>query len=207
MPPVWAGVVRQSMREQMRKRVSLLAAAFFLAMALPAFAEWELGLGWTPNQNANDISSSGTVSSILSFHVGYAWKFLYLSWDSYAMPDWWVSTMTGSSYYVPGFLNLFDIGARAVLRPVLAYVEAGANCLYIYGGQIYGDVGVNARAGVGLKFGWWGLNVSGTQVFSSLTDLSTAVQDAARGDWSTLTDGSMVSLNFVIYFGGEDRRR
>jgi len=191
----------------MRKTVVPLAAAFFLAMAIPAFAEWELGLGWTPNQNANDISNPNAVNSILSFHVGYAWHILYLSWDSYAMPDYWVSNMTGSSYYVPGFLNLFDVGARVVLRPVLAYVEAGANSLYIYGGDFYDNVGVNARAGVGLKFGWWGFNVSGTQVFSSLTDLSTAVQDAAHGNWSTLADGSMVSLNFAIYFGEEGRRR
>jgi hypothetical protein len=184
-----------------------LAAAFFLAMAIPAFAEWELGLGWTPNQNANDISNPSAVNSILSFHVGYAWHILYLSWDAYAMPDYWVSDMTGSSYYVPGFLNLFDVGARVVLRPVLAYVEAGANSLYIYGGQIYGDVGVNARAGVGLKFGWWGFNVSGTQVFSGLTELSAAVQNAAHGNWSTLTDGSLVSLNFAIYLGEGSRRR
>jgi len=88
---------------------------------------------------------------------------------------------------------------------VLVYAEAGANNLYVYGGEDYANIGVNARAGVGLKFGWWGINVSGTQVFSSLTDLSAAVSDATHGNWSTLTGGSMVSLNFAIYFGGRTR--
>jgi hypothetical protein len=123
------------------------------------------------------------------------------------MPDYWVSNMPNSEYYAPGFLNLFDVGVRLVLRPVLVYAEVGANNLYIYGGQDDGNVGVNARAGVGLKFGWWGFNVSGTQVFSSLTGLGAALTDAAHGSWSALTDGSMVSLNFAIYFGEGGRRR
>lgn len=183
----------------------LLPLVLLVAMAVPAFAEWELGLGWTPNQNAGNISDPNAVTSILSFHVGYAWHILYFSWDAFAMPDYWVSNVTNSDYYAPGFLNLFDVGVRLVLQPVLAYAEAGANNLYIYGGQDDGNVGVNARAGVGLKFGWWGVNVSGTQVFSSLTDLGVALHDAAHGNWSPLSDGSMVSLNFAIYFGERTR--
>ena len=151
----------------------------------------------------------------MSFHVGYAWHILYFSWDAFAMPDYWVynattytEPYTGTTtvgYYAPGFLNLFDVGLRFVLRPVLGYVEVGAKNLYVYGGEDVGNIGVNARAGVGLKFGWWGINVSGTQVFSSWGDLSAAFSDAAHGNWSTLTDGSMVSLNFAIYFGGRTR--
>jgi len=189
----------------MKKIMLPLAAVLLLIMALPAFAEWELGLGWTPNQSPANVSDPNAVSSILSFHVGYAWHILYFSWDAFAMPDYWVSNMTDSEYYAPGFLNLFDVGVRFVLRPVLVYAEAGANNLYVYGGEDYANIGVNARAGVGLKFGWWGINVSGTQVFSSLTDLSAAVSDATHGNWSTLTGGSMVSLNFAIYFGGRTR--
>ena len=41
------------------------------------------------------------------------------------MPDYWVSNMTNSEYYAPGFLNLFDVGVRLVLRPVLVYAEVG----------------------------------------------------------------------------------
>ena len=69
-----------------------------------------------------------------------------------------------------------------------------------HGSQDYGNIGVNARAGVGLKFGWWGFNVSGTQVFANWNDLSSAFGDAFHGNWKTLTDGSSVSINFAIYF-------
>jgi hypothetical protein len=187
----------------MKKILLPLAAVLLLSMAVPAFAygprgEWELGLSWTPSKDANNVTDPNAVNSILGFHVGYAWSVLYFSWDAYAMPDYWVSNMTG--YYAPGFLNLFDVGLRFVIRPILAYAEVGGNNLFIYGSQDYGNIGVNARVGVGLKFGWWGINVSGTQVFGNWDDLSAAFSDAARGDWSTLTDGSTASLNFAIYF-------
>lgn len=42
----------------MKKILLPLAAVLLLAMAVPAFAEWELGLGWTPNQG-NTSDSSG----------------------------------------------------------------------------------------------------------------------------------------------------
>jgi hypothetical protein len=194
----------------MKKILLPLAAVMILALAVPAFAgprgEWELGLGWTPSQDFVN-------ESILSFHVGYAWSILYLSWDAYAMPDYWVyqvttytNPYTGTTTYgtdLPGFLNLFDVGVRFVLKPVLLYAEVGPNLLYIYGGQIYnggGGVGVNARFGVGFKFDWWGLNLSYTQVFSSWSDLEAAFGSAFHGDLSPLADGAVPTLNFAIYF-------
>ena len=197
----------------MKRMLLPLAAVLLLAMAVPAFAErgeWELGVGWTPNRNAENVVDPNAVNSIINFHVAYAWSILYFSWDAFAMPDYWVYNATTYvdpvsgqwhyGYYAPGFLNLFDVGLRFVIRPVLAYVEAGANNLFIYGSQDYGNIAVNFRAGIGVKFGWWGFNLSATQVFASWGDLGAAFSDAGHGNWSTLTDGSMVGINAVIYF-------
>ncbi len=200
----------------MKKILLPLAAVMLLAMAVPAFAEWELGLGFTPSQNSNS-TDPGAVNGILNFHIGYAWSILYFSWDAFAMPDYWVYNATSyidpvSGYYypgadLPGFLNMFDIGLRFVIRPVLLYAELGTNLLYIYGGEIYKDpqgnsgVGVNGRIGAGVKFGWWGVNLSGTQVFATWTDFRAALdQTFYHGNTKELTDGSVISLNFAIYF-------
>ncbi len=98
------------------------------------------------------------------------------------------------------FLNMFDGGIRIVLRPFLVYAEIGPNMLYLRGGDFFGKVGVNFRVGAGLKFGFWGINLSGTQVFASWDDLSAAAHQAGHGNWSYLTQGMVPTLNFVIYF-------
>ncbi len=194
----------------MKKMLLPLAAVLLLALAVPAFAEWELGIGWTPNQNSQNVADPNAVNSIINFHVAYAWSVLYFSWDAFAMPDYWVFNATDyvdpytnvhhQGYYTPGFLNLIDVGLRFYLRPVLGYLEVGANNLYIYGSQDYGNVGVNFRAGIGVKFGWWGLNLSATQVFANLGDMGAAFSDAGHGNWSTLTSGSMIGFNAALYF-------
>jgi hypothetical protein len=163
----------------------------------------------TPGSVANPPDPSN-VDPILNFHVGWSWTILYLSWDAYAMPDYWVynnttyvdpnSGYTVQGYYVPGFLNLFDAGLRIVLRPFIVYAEVGGNYLYLRGGQTYSNVGVNARLGAGLKFGFWGINLSGTQVFASFADMNAAFHQAAHGNWSDLTQGMVPTLNFTIYF-------
>ncbi len=191
----------------MKKILLPLAVILLLALAVPAFAErgeWELGLGWTPSQDVVN-------QTILNFHIGYAWNILYASWDAYAMPDYWVYNATSYTdpytgvFYpgtaLPGFLNLFDVGVRFVLTPVLVYGEIGPNVLYIYGGQIFNrSVGVNARFGVGAKFNWWGVNVSWTQVFASWTDLEGAFHSAFHGNWAPLEDRAVPTLNVAIYF-------
>ena len=105
---------------------------------------------------------------------------------------------------MPGFLNTFDVGVRIILRPVVLYAELGPNLLYIYGGQIYkgGEgVGVNGRIGAGVKFGFWGVNLSFTQVFATWTDFGAAFHQAIyNGNTSDLTAGSVLTLNFVLYF-------
>jgi len=188
-----------------------LAAILLLVLAVPAaFSELELGVGLTPGSVANPPDPTN-VDPILNFHVGWSWTILYLSWDSYAMPDYWVYNNTSyvdattgiyhDGYYVPGFLNLFDAGLKIVLRPFILYAEIGTNMLYLRGGATYGGgLGVNARLGAGLKFGFWGINLSGTQVFASSSDLSAALHQAAHGNWSDLTQGMVPTLNFAIYF-------
>ena len=142
---------------------------------------------------------------------------LYFSWDAYAMPSYWVYNATtyidpSSGWVYPGadvpaFLNLFDVGLRIIIRPVVLYAEVGGNVLYLYGGQIYKDptgsygVGINAKLGAGVRFGFWGVNISGTQVFASWSDLRSALDQAVHhGSTSELTQGSVLSLNFVLYF-------
>jgi hypothetical protein len=200
----------------MKKLLVPLAAILLLALAVPAFADWELGIGITPSQNSTS-TDPGQVNSILDFHVAYAYSILYFAWDAYAMPAYWVTNATTyidptSGYVyngaqVPGFLNTFDIGLRVILRPVVLYGEIGTNLLYLYGGQIYKDpvgnsgVGVNARIGAGVRFGFWGVNISGTQIFATWTDMRAAFDQAINhGNTSDLTAGSVLSLNFVLYF-------
>ena len=193
----------------MKKLLVPLAVIGLLAFAVPsAFAaphsEWELGMGWTPWSSSQAASNDPqAVSRILDFHVGYSWSVLYASWDAYAMPDYWVYSATnsdGNGVFLPGFLNLWDVGLKVVLRPIIAYLEVGANTLYIYGGNTAGGVGVNARAGIGLKFGWWGINVSYTQVFANWNDMGYAFNQAFHGNSSVLLDGGLPTLNLAIYF-------
>jgi len=193
----------------MKKLFVPLVVVALLALAVPAaFAEWELGIGFTPGQVAGNTDPNA--DPLLNFHVGYSWNILYASWDAYAMPDYWVYQNTtyvdpGGGYIVagylaPGFLNLFDVGIKIVLRPFIGYAELGTNYLYIRGGQTWGKVGVNFRLGAGVKFGWWGINLSGTQVFASFADLNAAFHQVGHGDWSYLTGAMVPTLNFVMYF-------
>ncbi len=192
----------------MKKLLVPLAVVLLLCLAVPAaFSEAELGIGLSPGSAGGGDPDA---DPLLSFHVGWNWGLLYLTWDAYAMPDYWVYNNTTyvdpdtgyivSGYLVPGFLNMFDIGVRFVYRPIIGYVEMGPNFLYLRGGQTYGKVGVNFRVGAGVKFGFWGINLSGTQVFASGSDMNAAFHQAVHGDWSYLTQGMVATLNFVLYF-------
>ena len=201
----------------MKKLLLPLAAILLLALAVPAFADWELGLGISPSTNTSPSTDPNQTNAILNFHVAYAISILYFAWDAYAMPSYWVYNATtyidpvnGWIYPgadVPGFLNTFDIGVRIILRPIVLYGEIGTNLLYLYGGSIYKDpqgnpgVGVNARLGAGVRFGFWGINLSGTQVFATGADMRAAFDQAINhGNTRDLTAGSVLTLNFVLYF-------
>jgi hypothetical protein len=192
----------------MKKLLVPLAAIMLLALAVPAaFGEAELGIGATPSEI---FVATPNLDPITSFHVGWSWSALYLTWDAYAVPDYWVydhttyidqaTHYTVPGYLVPGFLNLFDVGVKLNLRPFVGYLEIGTDYLYLRGGQTYGKIGVNARLGLGVRFGWWGLNISGTQFFASWNDLESAFGQAANGDTSLLVAGMFPTLNLVFYF-------
>jgi hypothetical protein len=201
----------------MKKLLVPLAVMMLLALAVPAaFAEVELGMSWTPFNNPNAAATDPSKNdSITGFHVGYSWFILYASWDSLAMPAFWMEMATTyvdpntglfvPGYRLPGFLNLYDVGIKLVLQPFLMYAEIGTNSLYVYGGQQFDQVGANLRLGAGLKFGWWGLNISGTSVFASMSDLGAVLKglgsDTTRS-WSVkqITEGLVPSLNLTFYF-------
>ena len=192
----------------MRKMV-LLGALLVLAMFVvaPAFAELELGLSWTPVP-ANDKNPDAEFESIVGFHVAYQWwGIFYATWESMVMPDDIINDFTG--YQRPGFLNLFDAGLRLRIGPVIGYATLGTNNIYVYRQSELESFdpgfGANLRLGAGLKFGWWGVNVSGTSVFPSFEGLTKTL--AALGDPDTrdialekIVDGLIASINLTFYF-------
>jgi len=141
----------------MKKLLVLLAALMLAAVAIPAaFAEVELGISATPVPGGQ--SNQGGVDTITGFHVGYAWTILYGTVDSLAMPAQMISNMLGywddtqgiyvDGPYLPGFLNLVDVGVRFRINPFIAYAELGTNNIYVYkgvGGQ--NTWGANLRLG------------------------------------------------------------
>jgi hypothetical protein len=197
----------------MKKLLGPLAVLVLLALAVPAFAEVELGISATPVQGGQ--SNAGGYDTITGFHVGYAWSIIYLSWDALAMPAVLVQNMTGhfdektSSYvtgvYAPGFLNLYDAGLRLVLQPFLVYAEVGTNNLYVYKNQGGGSFGANLRIGAGLRFNTWGVNLSGTSVFDSFDQLSKtltklASKDTANEAIAAIGKNIVPSINLTFYF-------
>jgi len=198
-----------------RKLLILVTAMVLLFLANAAFAELELGIGFTPPLAAgvpDEIKEDFLASSIKSFHVGFTWWWLfYASWDSLILPPYLVQEMaatkggTGENIYytpgplVPGYLNLFDLGIRPRIGPLLAFAEVGINHMWIYGDS-WGEnpyradadtsVGVNARIGAGIAFDWWGIVASGTMVFPDF--------DAMAADFDTLSNGSDYAKNLVV---------
>jgi len=199
----------------MKKLFVPLAAVLLLALAVPAFAEVELGLSATPVPGGQ--SNVGGTEFITGFHVGYAWSILYFSWDALAMPASIVENMTGGwdevqqiyvpGLYVPGFLNLFDGGLRIILQPFLIYATVGTNNLYVYKNQGGGEFGANLRLGAGLRFNTWGINLSGTAAFGSFKQMTDTLKKLAAQDTriqneglKAITDILIPSINFTFYF-------
>ena len=190
----------------MRKKV-LLVALLVLAMTAPAFADLELGVSWTPIP-AEDASSEEEFESITGFHLGYQWwGIFYATWDSLVMPPRIMYGLTDKKR--PGFLNMFDAGIRLRLGPIIMYTTAGINHVYLYKQDQIGnydpDLGVNLRAGAGLKFGWWGANVSGTAVFADfeqMTQRLAALADERTAEIAAekLLENLIPSINVTLYF-------
>jgi len=198
----------------MKRLLIPLLVLCLVALAVPAFAQVELGLSWTPVPGGQATGPGNTqVDSITGFHVAYRWTVLYLSWDSLAMPASLIENMTGywngdtyvTGPYLPGFLNLYDAGFEFMLRPFVLYAEIGANNIYVYENQGGGSFGANLRIGAGLRFGWWGVNVSGTAVFPSFAVLTDTLKQLVSSETSnaalkTIGDDLVPSINLTLYF-------
>jgi len=201
----------------MKRLLIPLLVLCLVALAVPAFAQVELGISYTPVPGGQGSGGAGNtqVDSITGFHVAYRWTVLYLSWDSLAMPASLIENMTGywddatnqyiAGPYLPGFLNLYDAGLELMLRPFLLYAEVGANNIYVYQNAGGGSFGANLRLGAGLRFNWWGLNLSGTAVFPSFALLTDTLKKLASSETSnaalkTIGDNLVPSLNLTFYF-------
>ncbi len=178
----------------MKKILVPLAVVLLLALATPAFAEWELGLSWIP-LGANSYASDLEYNFIPGFHVGYGfWYVGYASWDAFALPDFMTYNVTGN-YYTPSFLNLWDVGLRLVIGPVLGFAEIGVNNLWVYSVGLMNaeGVGANIRLGVGAKFNWWGITVAGTSVYSSFGRAAETIGGLFSGE-ATIRNASLTSI-------------
>jgi hypothetical protein len=147
----------------------------------------------------NWTSCSGSISATVSC-------ILYASWDALVVPPTIIEEWTGR--FRPGYLNLYDAGLRFSIGPVIAYAEIGLNSVYVYKQDSIGfdpNFGANLRLGVGARFGWVGVNVSGTSVFPSfdymIGTLKGLVSDTYRKDsLEKIKDTLVPSLNVTMYF-------
>ena len=190
----------------MKKLTILIVIAIMITFVAPAFAadQWELGLSITPLPGAPEGDDNVTPG----FHFAYNWWYIaYATWDSIVLPPWVIQDWTG--YLRPGFLNLFDLGARITIGPFLGYAEMGINYLYLYK-QFEQELdipkaGANIRVGAGVKMGWWGANVSLTSVFPSFADVKKVIGGLFHEKTRSLALDAFMkqavpSINLVMYF-------
>jgi len=191
-------------------------------LALPSFADisWEVGLSGTPIPTGGGDETS--LEALVGFHFGISpFAILYASWDSLVMPPSMISGMTShydeetdtwtQGLYRPGFLNLFDVGLRILIRPFVLHAEIGTNQIHVYapeepiGVKNAGGFGANLRLAAGLNFGWWGVSVTGTYVAPTMqalvNTLKGLVSDKTR-QWALnqIASGLVPSLMASVYF-------
>ncbi len=180
--------------------------------ARAAANNWEVGISETPNADPQ----TNTWDALVGFHFAYAWNILYFSWDSIAVPDYMVQAWTGGyvdssgnyviGYSAPGFLNLWDVGLRLILGPVVGDAEVGVNNLYVYQqGLLAGGLGANLRLGAGMKFGFWGFSLAVTSLYESWNDLTYTIgglfsSDTQESSWSRIAQSLVPSLQLSFYF-------
>jgi hypothetical protein len=195
----------------MKKTCALFFLLLLIGLATPAFADWELGVSVTPLPEG----SSGE-DSMSGFHAAYGWSLLYASLDVFAVPGaslpmWAPSSAASSPMRAPhdsisGYLGLFDVGVRVVLKPFIGFAELGVNGFYNDShGFLPGGFGSNLRVGAGIRFGWWGVSVTGTSLFASLKDLEDTLgafgNPATRADaWDDVVGRMVASIQFTFYF-------
>lgn len=215
----------------MRRWTLLLLGALVTG---PLWAEIDLGVGISPpmlsadelqaEAEANNNRTSPLGNSIVSFHAGWAFSWLFLATgDAYVLPPAMVRKMTTfvtndgylkDGIYRPGFLMLGDAGLRLKVGPFGAMTELGLNNLYIYREQeLQKDVkpdsfGVNVRVGAFWRFSReLQLSLTGMAVFpnfEAVTQLahnlmssdSFVRNETAQAFFSTLYP--TVGLSFVL---------
>jgi hypothetical protein len=209
----------------MKKFIIPLILVLFLLIIIPATvsaAEWELGLGYTPLSN-EDLADDASFqeSGLTSFHAGYSfWWLFYASWDSFIMPPYLVESMTGSlendvykeGYYRPGFLNMYDVGIRIHLGPVMGFATVGVNTLYVYRQDedmldVGENIGANLRLGLGARFDWWGITASISSIQPSIDQAVMIIENMSSGDDYLKTQAEEMflanlvpSIMLVMYF-------
>ncbi len=157
---------------------AIIVLTVFAVFPALASTEWELGYTWTPVPNAL-MDGGFAIDSVSGYHVGYADHVFYCSWDVLNVPEF--MTMRWADAYASGYLNLLDAGIRLEAEPFIVFAEAGINTLFVHGeGFNPRGFGANLRAGVGVRFDWWGISVAGTSVFPSWQ----ALGDTVSALWS-----------------------
>lgn len=192
-------------------RKLIVAMVLIAVVALPGFTiGLEVGLSGTPVP-----TGEGGAEWIVGAHLGVSpMAILYASWDALVMPPGAISGMTGyvdsegywhEGPYLPGFLNLFDVGVKLDISKLVLLAELGVNTIYVYKQEDTMDFGANLRVGAGLKFGAWGVTVTGTSVFASMdtlvNTLKALVAESTRKWAFDRIAGSLVpSIMAVVYF-------
>lgn len=199
-------------------RKLIIALLMIAVLAIPAFSiGWEVGMHATVAPNGE---RDGGIDPIIGFHVGISpIAILYASWDAMALPPYMIQGMTGRTneegvwvqgVFRPGFLNLFDVGFRFLLGPVAIFTTVGMNNIYVYDQaslpeNVGGDWGANLRLGAGLKFGFWGVSLTGTAIFPSFAGMIEVFRQLGseqNRDWALdqIVNGLVPSLMATLYF-------
>jgi hypothetical protein len=189
----------------MRKLTPVLAACALLSFAIPAFADFDLGISGSPPDRLPTTQPLADEEWIRGLHAGAGFNVLYLSWDALALPSAAVADFTAGAYCVPAFLNLWDVGINVPVGPLFGFLEAGASRLYVYQqGLVDQPRGANTRVGAGLRLHWIGVSVSATTLFDSFGDLGSTFRDLASVDrpaaWQRIKDRTFPSLMLSLYF-------
>lgn len=189
-------------------RKLVLAAILVVCVTGAAFAEFELGFGIAPPLSSTDQETGYDgffYNNTAILHAGYsfAWLF-YASVDAMILPPVAVSGLTGylnpitgnyqNGIFRPGILSLIDVGFRPRIGGLMLMVSTGINSLYVYKQEeltadetFNPSLGVNLRAGVGLKLGKvLGIMVSATTVFSDFDTMIGTLQALGGGGETAL---------------------
>jgi len=204
-------------------RKLIVALLMIAVLAIPAFSiGWEVGMHATVVPNGQESgANSGGVDPIFGFHLGISpIAILYASVDSLMLPPYMIQGMTGyqdattqvwvQGYYRPGFLNMFDAGFRLLLGPIAIHATVGVNSIYVYKqaelpAGTGGNWGANLRLGAGLKFGFWGVSLTGTAIFPSFANMFEVFKQLGSDQnrqWALdqIVNGLVPSLMATLYF-------